>query len=97
MKRTILFVLTTMLICSISYSQKITSKNILKGKITDEKTGAPLAGASIFIPELKVGAEANGNGSFSTSSLPAGKYLVELSKKGFLDLNEKIVNQDNRS
>jgi iron complex outermembrane receptor protein len=90
MKRTILFVLATILVCSISYSQKNTSKNILKGKISDEKTGAPLAGASIFIPELKVGAEANGDGNFSTASLPAGKYLVEVSYVGFETIFETI-------
>jgi hypothetical protein len=44
---------------AVAYSQK----NILTGKITDEKRGAPLMGASIYIPDLKVGVRANEDGS----------------------------------
>src|SRR4029453_2730887 len=55
---------------------KYLQKNIFKGKKTNEKNRTPLAGASIYIPDLKIGARANEDGSYSTSSLPSGKYLV---------------------
>ena len=90
MKRTIIFTITSLFICSILYSQKNAGKNILSGKITDEKTGAALAGTSIYIPDLKVGVRANEDGSYSIPSLPAGKYLVEVSFIGFESIFETI-------
>ena len=71
-------------------TEKNHGKNILSGKITDEKTGAALAGTSIYIPDLKVGVRANEDGSYSTPSLPAGKYLVEVSFVGFETIFETI-------
>ena len=79
-----------MFICSILYSQKNPGKNILSGKITDGKTGAALAGTSVYIPDLKLGVRANEDGSYSIPSLPAGKYLVEVSFVGFETIFETI-------
>ena len=90
MKRTIIVTITSLFICSILYSQKNPGKNILSGKITDQKTGAALAGTSIYIPDLKLGVRANEDGSYSIPSLPAGKYLVEVSFVGFETIFETI-------
>jgi len=86
MKRNLMFTVAIIFICGSAYSQK----NMLTGKITDEKSGAPLMGASIYIPDLKVGVRANEDGTYSTSSLPAGKYLVEISFIGFETIFETI-------
>jgi iron complex outermembrane receptor protein len=90
MKKAILFVVISLTISIAAYSQKNLTKNILTGKITDEKTGMPLGGASIYIADLKIGARANEDGRYSTSSLPAGKYLVEISFVGFESIFETI-------
>jgi len=91
MKRTILFTLISLAVCFIAYSQKNLTKNILTGKVTDEKTGVPLPGASIYIADLKTGARANEDGSYATSSLQPGKYLVEVSYVGHESIFETIA------
>ncbi len=72
------------------YSQAKADKNVLTGKITDAKTGTPLSGASVFIHDLKTGAIAHDDGTFKTSSIAPGKYLVEISSVGFETIIESI-------
>ncbi len=55
----------------------------LTGKITDVVTGEPLAGASVYLPDLKVGVTSNAQGIFLLQNIPAGKYLLEISFTGY--------------
>ncbi len=79
-------VLAIIFIGQSAYSQK----NILRGRVTDQKSGTPLTGASVYIPDVKVGSRANEDGTYSTSALPAGKYLVEISFVGYETIFETI-------
>ncbi|HJW16720.1 MAG TPA: carboxypeptidase-like regulatory domain-containing protein, partial [Flavisolibacter sp.] len=65
MKKIILLSILS-LIVSISFAQDI-KKNQLSGRITDVKTGEPLAGASILLADSK-------NGTFSDS---LGNYILD--------------------
>ncbi|MEO7530865.1 MAG: TonB-dependent receptor [Sediminibacterium sp.] len=67
----------------------------LSGKITDAKTGKPLAGAAIYLHEAKTGAVADENGSFKTPAVPVGKYLVEISFQGYTSILETIIITEN--
>lgn len=89
MKKGLLLVAIS-LVSLLAYTQKNLTKNILKGRITNEKTGIPLAGASIYIADLKLGVEANDSGNYSTSSVPSGRYLVEISYVGFGTIFESV-------
>lgn len=62
----------------------------LSGKITALQTNAILAGASIFIPDLKAGTTADANGNYNLRNLPEGRYLVEVSFVGFSSIVETI-------
>jgi len=55
----------------------------LSGKITDAKTGAPLAGASVFIHDLNKGAISKDDGSYLVNNIPSAKYVVEVSYIGY--------------
>jgi iron complex outermembrane receptor protein len=55
----------------------------LSGKVTDKDKGTPLAGASVYIPDLKVGAVADDNGNYKLNNLPSGTYLVEVNYVGY--------------
>ncbi len=57
--------------------------SFLTGKITDAKTGNPLAGATIYVHEAKTGTVSDESGMFKTPTIPSGKYLVEVSFQGF--------------
>lgn len=66
------------------------------GHIKDGETGEPLGGATIYIPELKVGKIADANGYFSFSNLPKTKLLFEISYQGYGTISD-ILNKDSLS
>ena len=84
----ILFVLFALLSAQHINAQ---TRSVLTGKITDEKTGAPLPNATIRIHDINRDAIANENGEYKTSSIPAGTYLVEVSFVGHASIVEKVV------
>ncbi len=55
----------------------------VKGKIVNEKTGAPLAYANIFIRKLKIGTISNLKGEFEFNNLRRGEYRLTVSYLGF--------------
>ncbi len=65
-------------------------KSRLTGKVIDASTGKPLQGAVVFIHELKIGTTTDVDGNFTTSEVPNGKYLVEVSFIGFASFLETI-------
>lgn len=60
----------------------------LTGKITDAKTGEPLAGASVSLEDSKLGTTSNAQGLYSINNLPPGHTIVEVSYAGY----ETVVN-----
>ncbi len=60
------------------------------GKITDAKTGAPLAAASIYIADLKLGTSTDAAGSFMIKNIPPGIHLIEISHIGYTTIVESI-------
>src|SRR5450631_1695580 len=59
----------------------------LSGRIT-EKDGGSLAGASVYIPDLKLGVVTDSSGRYQFKSLPSGKYLVEVHYIGYKTLTK---------
>ncbi|MCW3463179.1 TonB-dependent receptor [Chitinophaga nivalis] len=57
--------------------------NSLTGKITDKLLHTPLPGATVYLPDLRVGAAANAEGVYTISNLPKGKYVVEVHSIGY--------------
>jgi iron complex outermembrane receptor protein len=51
--------------------------------VTEAASGKPIAGATVSISDLKVGAVADASGNYSIRSLPSGTYLVEARSIGF--------------
>jgi iron complex outermembrane receptor protein len=71
------------------------ANSFLSGKITDAKTGKPLAGASIILHEAKTGTVSDETGAYKTPSVPSGKYLVEISFQGYTSILETVNITDN--
>ena len=55
----------------------------ISGDVKDFETGESLIGATIFIPELKLGTSTNTYGWFSIT-IPKGEYNAEISYIGYL-------------
>ncbi|HXB92847.1 MAG TPA: carboxypeptidase-like regulatory domain-containing protein, partial [Puia sp.] len=62
----------------------------LSGRITD-KAGTPMSGASIYIPDLKMGVVADSAGYYHFNSLPSGKYLVEAHYVGYKTFTKSVT------
>jgi iron complex outermembrane receptor protein len=54
----------------------------LNGRVTDSATHHPIEGASVYLPQLRVGAATDRQGEYSITSLPKGIYEVELQALG---------------
>jgi iron complex outermembrane receptor protein len=57
--------------------------NSLKGKITDKATHNPLPGATVYLPDLHVGASADAQGNYTIKNLPKGRFVVEIHYIGY--------------
>ncbi|UPK69428.1 TonB-dependent receptor [Chitinophaga filiformis] len=55
----------------------------LKGTVTDKSSHSPLPGATVYLPDLHVGASANAQGEYEIKNLPKGKFLVEVHYIGY--------------
>jgi iron complex outermembrane receptor protein len=92
----ILGLLLFALITGSSFASGIDAANAyLSGKITDAKTGKPLAGASIILHEAKTGTVSDEAGAYKTPAVPAGKYIVEVSFQGYTSILETVTISDN--
>lgn len=68
----------------------------IKGRIVEFETSQPLPGASVFIVELKRGAQSDENGYYRFSGLPAGKYTLQVSFVAFTSENVTVNVNSNR-
>lgn len=62
----------------------------LKGRVTDEATGAALVGAAVYFPDLKKGVVTNAEGNYQIS-ITAGPHVIEISFMGYAVLTTNIT------
>ena len=68
----------------------IHAQNDLKGTITDKATGEVIAGATVYIPELKTGTIADEKGRYILENLPKTKTVVQVSFLGYKSIVENV-------
>ena len=62
----------------------------LSGTVTDKADGKPIIGATVSVPDLRIGTTTDINGHFTLNNLQRGIYLVEISYIGYASFNQKI-------
>ncbi len=62
----------------------------LRGKVTEKATGETLAGATIFIPDLKTGAATNSEGIYMINNLPKSTFLIQVSYVGYMAITRVV-------
>jgi iron complex outermembrane recepter protein len=62
----------------------------LSGTVVEKDKASPLEGASVYIPDLKVGTITDKNGFFKFNSLPSGTYLVEIHYIGYATFYQNV-------
>ncbi|MHB1688673.1 MAG: TonB-dependent receptor [Ignavibacteriaceae bacterium] len=88
--KSFLIILFFFIINNISFAQ-----STLSGKITDSKDNSPLSGASVYIPDIKIGAVSKADGTYEIKDIPNGTYLLEVSYLGYLSQSKEMtINND---
>ena len=83
-----------LLCCFAGFAQNAakpeTVENMLTGKITDSASKSNLPGTVIYIPDLKVAAQAGADGSYTLHNLPKGTFVVEVHIIGYKVISESM-------
>ena len=64
-------------------AQQIAAQISIKGKITDQQTNEAIAGVSVYLSNLKLGAATDASGNYSLTNINPGTYLFEVSMMGY--------------
>lgn len=87
-----------LIICNSSFVLRATANRpngggsgTLSGKVTEKDKSSALSGASVFIPDLKLGVLTDNDGNYKFSNLPSGSYLVEVHYVGFKTFTKMIT------
>jgi iron complex outermembrane receptor protein len=94
-----LFILTISTFTLLSFSvdaQKNSSRYSLSGKITDT-SGAAMAGASVYISDLRKGSVSDANGNYQINDIPSGTYVVEIKFIGYKTILQNIYFNENKT
>lgn len=67
-----------------------TGNNTLSGVVTDKANGSTIPGATVAIPDLRVGTVTDVNGKYTLTNLPKGVYLVQVSFIGYGTFNDRV-------
>jgi iron complex outermembrane receptor protein len=63
----------------------------LSGKVTEKTSGKPVAGATVYISDLKLGAVTDATGQYSFRNLPSGTFLIEARSIGFKAITTNVT------
>ena len=66
------------------------AQNDLKGRIINEKDNAGIAGATIYISDLKLGAVSDAEGNFIFKNMPQGTFLAQIVHVGFASQTREL-------
>lgn len=78
----IIFLLLMVLLCSGAMAEHTEGNGVLSGKVTDNKSGEPLVGVSVYFPSLLTGTTTDIDGKYTISNLPLRKISIQVSYLG---------------
>ena len=82
MKLSLLF-LIAVVVSSNPLSPQQVPKGMIRGRVLDDSTGAPLPLANVFVSNSTVGTAANEEGKFELRSVPIGTQQIVASIVGY--------------
>lgn len=87
MKHKFIFAIFILLLSTL----RMQAQNVLKGNVKDAETKEKLAGATIYISELKTGTSTDTAGNYFIPNISKGKYLVEVKFLGYKNVITSII------
>ncbi len=76
---------------SVKQKKIFIAAGTLSGKVIEKGKGNVLPGATIYIPDLKLGVIADAGGQYHFNSLPFGTYLIEVHYVGFKTIIKNVI------
>jgi len=86
----LIYILMCLSVCSPVTGKAIPGFNDITGKITDKATGAPIAGATVAVPDLKIATSTDASGVYRLKQLPTGEYLMQVTAIGYASVTKII-------
>src|SRR4051794_39467123 len=84
----LLFIALCLFFPALSFAAELAQ---FRGKVIDASTHSPLAGATIYITDLKVVTTTNSQGEFTLRNVPSkGKFLLEVRFIGYKTHSETV-------
>jgi iron complex outermembrane receptor protein len=77
------YLLSAIAVLILSSAHASDADNSLSGTITAKSSNSALPGATVYLPDLHVGASADAQGHYTIKNLPKGRYLVEVHYIGY--------------
>lgn len=74
---------SVILICTIAACTTLSAQVTLQGRITDAENQKPLAGVSVYLPELNSGVSSDSSGHYMLTGLHQGSFLVQYTLIGY--------------
>lgn len=84
MMRSFIFILFAFLVLDLN------AQYLISGKVTD-KSNSPLAGATVYLPDLNKGTMTDASGNYTISDLPEGKIKIQFSYIGYINVLETVI------
>ncbi len=82
------FYVLNLTVCIFFISNNILAQRIVKGTVTDAKSGETLIGCSIYIPNTNIGTTSDLDGNFELKNVPTGEITLVAS---YVSYNNKEV------
>ncbi len=76
------------------FALKFSFAGVIKGRVSDFKTGEPLTGAFVRLLNTKFNTTVNLDGSFILKNIPSGKYELEVKLIGYKQSNVSVIVND---
>jgi len=83
-KKIIFFILISLFITHQLNAQS------LSGTVINDSTHQPVEGASVYLPQLKLGSVTDAKGNYKITSIPKGTYEIEVSSVGYATLTKQL-------
>lgn len=96
LQRFLLSVTVLVVFATVGYAQKERADNeknqgFLYGSVTDVATGKALSGASLYLPDLRIGGMADSAGNYKLRLIPSGTYVVDITYQGYSSIAIQVT------
>jgi len=93
MKKIVLFVILTTLLCLPLYAQV----GKIAGRVTIEDSGQPLANAAVILVGMDIGTYTKNNGTFTISDVPVGMAKIQVRYMGYGTMDYEVEVKENET